>query len=674
MSDMHDALNKLAGRGKERGFDEVLAGATESAERARAERTSVEGGAGGDDLDVIPFVTEEPAVRRRRPLGTAIAAAGIAALVLVGGFAVSAMVGNSGSGSGSPEGAVRRLADAISHSDPLAAADVLAPDEVRSLSGTINAAAKKAAEIQLVNDAGAPLAGVEFDVSGLKLTTQSLGDGYAKVTVDGGSLSASTHKTQFSALMQKVLRDTGDNSAHYDLAKLESDNNLPTFVVAVREDGHWYVSVAYTALEYWREYNRLPAADFGSGVDSSKTLGAATPDAAVQDAMHALQAQDWTTLISLAPPSEIPVYDYRAAIAAELGANGSTKSTFTISSMTTDSQVDGATAKVSLHASGTTDSGRWSFDGGCFTGAASEPLGGPCGTGILAPGLLGMATTGVNKDSRITVAEENGRWFVSPVGTVLDVVDGLITQLDKRSLYITLNIPNEIPPDGSLTLGQPVVLHAGTTQNPQVLTFAGHKDENLLGLALSNDKTISKSSFSGFGSGNVRVFAPDGSELDEAAGMLNGSSLTLPADGNYTFVIDAYAVAGVDVTVTIWDAAHAPAAAKVQNGDTGLCTYGIGSESCSSTSVTVEPGSTPGSICKILSGSAPISGETVPRYITLPVPSGEIITACGQNGGGVVVSGSASSSSRTNVTVLPTVPQVTATSVGSAATAVAPGG
>ncbi len=285
-----------------------------------------------------------------------------------------------------------------------------------------------------------------------------------------------------------------------------------------------------------------------------------------------------------------------------------------------------------------------------------------------------MVTTGVDKGSEVTVAEENGRWFVSPVGTVLDVVDALIAQLDKRSLYITLNIPNEIPPDGALTLGQPIVLHAGTRQSLQVLTFAGHKGENLLGLATSSEKSTAGTPYSGADSANVRVFAPDGSELDEAAGMLNGSSLTLPADGNYTFVIDAFAVTGVDVTVTIWDAAHAPAAAKVQNGDTGSCTYGIGTESCSSTSVTVEPGSTPGSICKILSGAAPLPGATIPPGITVPLPSGENITSCGQNGGGSFVSGSGSSSSQTSVTAPPIAPQVTATSVGSAATAVAPGG
>ena len=75
-----------------------------------------------------------------------IAAAGLAALVLVGGLAVSAVVGSGGAGS--PEAAVHRLADAISHEDPLAAADVIAPDEVRSLHATLTDAERKAAELQ----------------------------------------------------------------------------------------------------------------------------------------------------------------------------------------------------------------------------------------------------------------------------------------------------------------------------------------------------------------------------------------------------------------------------------------------------------------------------------------------------------------------------------------------
>src|SRR5882724_9107897 len=156
---MHGALHRLARRGSPRGFDAVLAGAAAAAEREaiETERVQREGGESGD-LDPIPFVTMEPAPRRRRPLGALIAAAGLAALLVVGTLAVSAVFGNSGTGSKSAEGAVRQLADALSHEDPLAAAQVLAPDEVRSLPGTVQSAERKASELQLVQAAGAPLA------------------------------------------------------------------------------------------------------------------------------------------------------------------------------------------------------------------------------------------------------------------------------------------------------------------------------------------------------------------------------------------------------------------------------------------------------------------------------------------------------------------------------------
>jgi hypothetical protein len=609
VSDMHDELNELAGRGSPRGFDEVFAAAAASAERESVERDSR-----GDDLDTIPFVMSEPIRPRRRPLGSMIAAAGVAALVLVGAFAVSAVVGSGGAGSAA--GAVRRLADAVSHEDPLAAADVLAPDEVRSLHGTLDAAANKARELQLVQTASAPLTGVDFNISGLKLSTQSLGDGYAKVTVDGGSFTASTHKAQFSALMQKVLRDTHDNSSQTDLARLESSENLPTFVVTVRSGGRWYVSAAYTVLEYVRETNQLPPADFGSGQRVISTLGADSPDAAVQDSMRALQREDWSKLMDMVSPSEIPVYDYRVALTTlarrDNAQPDSSTARFTIDAMSTTSQVNGDTAKVTLKASGTTDSGKWSLDGGCFS-APDETISVSCG-GESVFGIVGLASGGLERASQITVVEQKGRWFVSPVGTVLDVVDHFIAQLDRRSLFVLLNVPNQIPPDGRLTLGRPMVLSTPTNRGIQVLTFDGHKGESLVGLAAAKPtvKPKSASSIDDLPRAQVRVFGPDGSELGDDGGVLEGQPITLPADATYTVVVERFYgfSAASDVTVTIWDTADAPAAARQQPGGVCLgpspgasgasatcsssgsstCTYTIdGGQMCSS-ETTVSPG------------------------------------------------------------------------------------
>jgi hypothetical protein len=583
VSDMRDALNELARRGAPRGFHEVLAGAAEAAEREAAQRD-----ADGDDLDTVPFVTSEP-VARRQSLSSMIAAAGVAALVLVGTFAVGAVVGSGGAGSA--EGAVRRLADAASHEDALAAADVLVPEEVLSLHGTLDHAARKAAELQLVQAASAPLAGVDFNIHGLNLSTESLGNGYAKVTVDAGTFTAATHKAQFSPLMQKVLRDSEDNSAQSDLAKLAASDDLPTFVVVVRRDGRWYVSAAYTVLEYIREYNRVPAADFGSGERTIATLGADSPDAAVQDSMRALQREDWSKLMTMVPPSEIPVYDYRDALTtlaqrSKAESDGSTSS-FSIDSMSTASQVNGDTAKVSLKASGTTDDGNWSLDGGCFVGPRDDAFSFPCGGDPVFLGLVGTPLSGLDKESKITVVKQDGRWFVSPMGTVLDVLDRFISQLDRRSLFTLLDIPNQIPPDGPLTLGRPIVLHVGASEGTKVLTLHGRAGESLIGLATtkSTAKSTSKrtSYYDDYPPAIVRVFAPDGSELDEAGAMLDGQSLTLRADGTYTVVVQRFYLSrGVgDVTVTIWDAADAPAAAMQPRSGGSSCSYTLLGSSCS---------------------------------------------------------------------------------------------
>ena len=684
MSEMQDAFDELSQRGTPRGFDDVLAGAAASAMHGTDDGDS---GAGPGDLEPIPFVTSEARGRARRPFRAVITAAGVAALVLVSALAVSAVVGSGGSDS--PEGAVRRLADALSHEDPLAAADVIAPDEVRTLHGTLDAAAHKAAELQLVQTAGAPLSGIDFNVSGLKLSTQSLGNGYSKVTVEGGTFSASTHKAKFSPLMQKALRNTDDNSSQADLSQLAGTHRLPTFVVVVRQGGSWYVSAAYTTLEYVREWNQLPAADFGAGERDVATLGADSPDAAVQDSVRALQRNDWTKLMTMVSPREIPFYDYRAAfnelIRKREAESAAPSTNFTIDAMTTNAQIDGDTAKVTLNASGTTDSGKWKLEGGCFTPPDTSTPAITCGEGDFL-GLISTPYSALDKGSQFTAIKHGGRWFVSPVGTVLDVVDKWISTLDRRTLFTMIGIPNQLPPDGSLTLGSPFALNAAN-RHLQVLTFDGHKGQKLLGLAKSKLQPTDVRGLQGdFSATSARLFAPDGSELTDSYGLFDGQPVALPADGTYTVAVQSYGLSGGgDVTVTIWNAADAPAAAKNPVGMNGSCTYSGLVQSCSSSSAvaTAPSNGTSGqlglnpipALCDA-NGQAGVGGNLSvlgadgkplldEKGAPLTLPAGTDLTSLcatiknsGQNGGGDIVSGSGTAS-------------VGTTAVGPAATAVA---
>ena len=124
-------------------------------------------------------------------------------------------------------------------------------------------------------------------------------------------------------------------------------------MITVRREGRWYVSPMYTAFEYARESAEGPPADFGSA-DASK-LGADTPEHAVEDAMRALQAGDWNRLMALAPPDELPVYEYRAWINREAGES---RPDFTIDRLTTTADVSGDHGVVNLEAAGT-----WGSDG-----------------------------------------------------------------------------------------------------------------------------------------------------------------------------------------------------------------------------------------------------------------------------------------------------------------------
>ena len=627
MSELHDRLERLAARGTRRGVDDVLNAAIGDV-RAESAATDIDADVHVADDDV-PFVMVDPDVRSRGRFGALVGAVGVAALVGVGALAVSAVFGSGGAGS--PEAAVRQLADAISHKDPLAAVDVLVPSEVRSMRETVKAATKRAADLQVVNDASQPLAGVDLSVDHLQLSTQSLADGFAKVTITSGEISATTHEAAMSKLLQDAQHDSNssDTNASADLAKLASGSDLPTFVVTVRHDGGWYVSPAYTALEYAREAAGGPAAGYGSA--KAADLGADSPEHAVSDALHAWQAGDWDRLMALAPPDELPVYDFRAWIEKEAV---DTHPDFTIDKLNTSATVNGDTAIVKLDASGTTgsgsDEGRWQVGGTCpsdgllgrvsVSGGSSELkvatptertstdtgdtvvqsgmngggyysrdgasqlcLSGDLGDAIPF-GLLAYGSDSAATDSgpvSVEAVRESGRWFVSPVTTVLDAVDATIQRVDKRSIYTLLGLGYELPPDGAITIDQPFSVPAESSLlSSTVFSFDGTKGQNIVG-EISDTNAFA----------SAVVYTAGGHEVDsvEFSSAKSGGSyaITLPETGSYRLVVAEPIRSGT--TLTLWDAKDAPKGLVGPPGGDYSCTTTMTSQSCSSSGITVRP-------------------------------------------------------------------------------------
>jgi hypothetical protein len=205
-----------------------------------------------------------------------------------------------------------------------------------------------------------------------------------------------------------------------------------------------------------------------------------------------------------------------------------------------------------------------------------------------------------------------------------------------------------------------------------VLTYDGHQGESLLGQATSAATSKSKGMIFDTPA-EARVFAPDGSELGEGGGLLFGQPVTLPADGTYTVVEEtfAYLDRGGDVTVTIWDTAHAPASAKQSPGGCSSSSDGIsGGASQSCTSSGLQTCTSNGAMQTCTSSSA----APAPRFgpngellgpdgkpvrnsdgtpITVPAGLRQSIGQSGQNGGGSFGSSSVACGSDGNPYPLP---------------------
>ena len=316
MSELRDRLERLAARGTRRGADDVLAAAQRGAPREEI--------AHGDAISMVPIcrgptTTSSPSSPRSPTVvvasryGTLVAAFGVAALVGVGMLAITAVFGSGGASS--PEGAVRQLADAISHKDPLAAVDVLVPTEVRSMRQTVKDATQRAADLKIVDNASQPLAGVDLSVDNLQLSTadprRRLRQGH-----DHGRrhLGEHAHGRDVEAVAERDHRTRANTQGKVDLARLAADSQPPD----VRRDRSPRRRLVreprvHRARVRARSRRRAAGRVRFRGCKAA-TLGSDTPENAVSDALHAWQAGNWDRLMALAPPDELPVYDYRAWI------------------------------------------------------------------------------------------------------------------------------------------------------------------------------------------------------------------------------------------------------------------------------------------------------------------------------------------------------------------------
>ncbi len=279
----------------------------------------------------VEWAAPEPARRSRRGLWIGLTAA--AAVLVLGGVAAAYfLVFDKLGGASSPEAAVTGLIEGIGDKDSLAVYGMLSPAEVTdfrtvndALSDLTTADEQSAEMRQLFTDA---LDEVDLTLDGLEVSVEQVDDGLAKVSLTSGRLTVDGDPERIADALVQALTPLAETQG-FDVAEARAElvqelsaqlpytidvrdldatdaagDAVDPFLMAVEEDGDWYVSPLMTLGEY---------AAVSGGVARGPMPGTAdvtafdTPEAAAAgfaDALEAVSAGDVDALVAVLPESE----------------------------------------------------------------------------------------------------------------------------------------------------------------------------------------------------------------------------------------------------------------------------------------------------------------------------------------------------------------------------------
>ena len=233
------------------------------------------------------------------------------------------------------------------------------------------------------------------------------------------------------------------------------DSESPVRMVTVEEDGHWYVSLAYTVAEAARKSSGKPAPNFGHGLQAK---GEATPEKAVETMLRSAITLDVQRLLELLPPDEARAIDDYAPMflddAKQGAADAAKQFTATIDDigLRSDKSGDTATVHVSriagtvaiekLHAT-------YRLEGQCadvaLTGLTVRDLanlppelkGGKghfCQDSAQTKDALGFLPNFTRLHGGIVAVQRNGSWYISPTRTLLGAMVSVLRTLEPADL------------------------------------------------------------------------------------------------------------------------------------------------------------------------------------------------------------------------------------------------
>jgi len=413
-----------------------------------AEEPTTGSGTGGTDEQTVvagapiegpgaPTATASPGRRRARAL---VAIALVVALAGTGIGVSFALSGDTSGGSASPAGAVGELLTAADHSDLLGALDALVPGERDAIEPGLVGLVDQLKRLHVLSASADPadVAGLSFHFANVTTRTQYLSPALAEVSITGGHVSTAYDLAKLP--LGSFVTGIAGAALHRSQSSTQRANTGQSGIVAVKQNGSWYVSLGYTeavdSLRAGGHHDVLPPA---GGITPA---GGSTPDAAVASFVRSAASFDLRGLIADLAPDEMAALQAYAPLFLDRAdastARARAAASIQVNELGLSSQPLGDATLVRIDSLGMVLNVKsirltMTFADRCVTVALPGKITHECATGserakelALLPAPLRPILerlSGVHPDTGIVTVEVGGQWYVSPTRTLLQDVD-----------------------------------------------------------------------------------------------------------------------------------------------------------------------------------------------------------------------------------------------------------
>ncbi len=393
--------------------------------------------------------------------------AGIVGLALLVGGTVFAVTQLGSSGPSSPEDAVSELLDAAGNEDLLGVMAALDPGERDALRGPVEDMFGELERLEVLDDSFelGGIEGIDLEFSDVTFRSEPVRDDLTRVYLTGGTVTTSvdTDELPIGAFVTDTVERFGGEVGGFQESETTDiyEGGDEVFLVAHDGGDGWRVSIGYTIAEAAR-------LDAGQPLPTSsiETVGADSPEAAVEGMVAALTDLDLRDAIARLSPNEFSaLHEYADLFLGPAEAEiASVRDEFSVTvddlELRSDTSGDTATVfvdAVSMSVEADGESFSMSFDQDCITieGDLEEldlvdtPFedGPVCSEDLeqLSNEMFdGMGLGGLDEELQfpeietpeigITTHRVDGEWYVAPIATTLDAMVSGLQVLERSHL------------------------------------------------------------------------------------------------------------------------------------------------------------------------------------------------------------------------------------------------